>query len=279
MTVTLRQALALASTHWATRALPGAKPSTMETFARVACEAVVKAKPDGYDCAISDLTCGDAVNLLQALRAKGLSASTCNTYYRAFRTMLKLNGRETYDWPSAPSVPRNTREAIEAGAASDCIRWLDANGYRPTAALGVILAATGMRVQREALSNLATEIVAVDPYLVLRVTGKGGHHRSIPVVESKGAAILQDPAWMAAIRAVPYRGHLNAWRKGAAAVGLKTKLATPHALRHLYACEAYRKSGGNLKMVQELLGHADPKTTSRYLHVNLDDAAEALRSP
>jgi len=51
---------------------------------------------------------------------------------------------------------------------------------------------------------------------------------------------------------------------------------SPHSLRHTYAIR-FLRAGGNLKALQELLGHASIETTERYLrHLALDDLRQAL---
>lgn len=283
---TLKEALSVATTHWANRSLmPGRSNASggMATFAGVCVGVLVGQDTKWHTAPAQSLTPRDAVNLLSGLRSRGLSPKTVAVYYSAFKTLLKLNGVLTHDWPRSPTVPRDAtthREAIGVAGLADCLRWLDANGYRATASLGVVLSATGLRVASEALLPGAATITSSNPYLILRVCGKGGHVRSIPVVHQEGARILADAGRMAAIRSVPYRTHLRAWKRAVEAVGLKTRLATLHALRHHYACEAYRKSGGNLIMVQTLLGHSDPKTTARYIHQDdTDEQARALASP
>jgi site-specific recombinase XerD len=52
--------------------------------------------------------------------------------------------------------------------------------------------------------------------------------------------------------------------------------ATAHTLRHRFASEAYA-SCLDLRAVQELLGHADPKTTARYTAVPAGQLIAAVR--
>lgn len=52
---------------------------------------------------------------------------------------------------------------------------------------------------------------------------------------------------------------------------------SPHCCRHTFATLT-RESGADLRVVQELLGHTDIKTTARYSHANMVDMQEAVRS-
>ena len=52
--------------------------------------------------------------------------------------------------------------------------------------------------------------------------------------------------------------------------------ATAHQLRHWYATETYERSGGDLRMVQELLGHSSPATTAVYTAWSQAKAADVV---
>lgn len=150
-------------------------------------------------------------------------------------------------------------------------------GLRDRAMLEVLYA-TGLRVSE--LVHL--HVSAVDRQSgVVRVVGKGGRERLVPVGED---ALLWLERYMHDARAVLLDGQPHAalfvtrrradmtrqafWhiiRRHARRAGINTALS-PHTLRHAFATHLVNH-GADLRVVQLLLGHADLSTTQIYTHV------------
>lgn len=224
------------------------------------------------------LTPKDAAKLLRELKAKGLARKTVADYYSTFKRMLALNDQfpsEGYArWPKPPSPPRRCREPISSGDLKRVVDRLHARNFGATGQLALLLNAMGGRVQREVLLKGNLRYRTRDGVVVVFIEGKGGHERLVPVTDSVGIEILTDKESMRAILAVPYKTHLDRWNVICGELGIKG-LATFHHIRHKYATEVLGRTK-NLRLVQDLLGHANPATTAIYAHVSLDDKVKAL---
>jgi integrase/recombinase XerD len=203
-------------------------------------------------------------------------------------------------------LPRQPRLLPETLTIAEVERLLEAAGGEPShprkptegdglrlrdRALLELLYAAGLRVS-EAL-NLDIEHLQLDGGLV-RVIGKGDKERVVPVGEVAADWLARylswpRPAWLAAGGAldgpgspvfVTTRGarlsRTSAWSivKAAAARADLSDRVSPHTLRHSFATHLL-EGGADLRVVQELLGHATISTTQLYTHVTGERIREA----
>lgn len=168
-----------------------------------------------------------------------------------------------------PLSERDAGRAIEE-AGRDENPWIAARD----AALVTLLYGTGLRIS-EALSLKRGDVPLGE---TLTILGKGNKERAVPVL-----AIVRD-AVARYVELCPFQpargGPLFLSRRGKPmsardAQGLMQRLrgrlglpesATPHALRHSFATHLLQ-NGGDLRAVQELLGHASLSTTQKYTEV------------
>lgn len=107
----------------------------------------------------------------------------------------------------------------------------------------------------------------------LRVTGKGGHVRMVPLPDDLAAAIRQRPeGWLFPSS---HGGHLTPHHLGKLITRCLPEGLTTHTLRHRCATVAYSATH-DLRAVQELLGHAKPETTAIYTLVPDNDVRAAM---
>jgi integrase/recombinase XerD len=191
-------------------------------------------------------------------------------------------------------LPRASRQLPETLAVDEVAALLDApDAHEPAGirdrALLELLYASGLRVS-EAV-GLDRQDLVIDGGFV-RVIGKGDRERMVPVGEMAIAAIERYLAtvrgpWLAAAHErglapdherrggplfVSVRGRrlgrMEAWRavqRAATGAGLSARV-TPHTLRHSFATHLL-EGGADLRVVQELLGHASITTTQLYTHL------------
>ena len=104
----------------------------------------------------------------------------------------------------------------------------------------------------------------------LRVLGKGGTERTVPIPTHLAVAIAaRPPGWLFPSPKRPGQ-HIAAGTVGELLSGLLGPGCSAHALRHRFATRAYCLGGRDLAGVQRLMGHADPSTTLVYIDVDLD---------
>ncbi|HSL97454.1 MAG TPA: site-specific tyrosine recombinase [Candidatus Deferrimicrobiaceae bacterium] len=181
-----------------------------------------------------------------------------------------------------PRMPRLLPETLTVAEVERLLAGPPPDAVRDRALLELLYAA-GIRIS-EAL-RLDLEDVSLDGAFV-RVIGKGDRERLVPVGEVALEAIR---AWLDGPRSellgrhhvAPIRGgplflgdrggrlaRQQAWavvRRAAKGAGLPAHVS-PHTLRHSFATHLL-EGGADLRIVQELLGHASISTTQLYTHV------------
>ena len=200
-----------------------------------------------------------------------------------------------------PSPPRRLPKAITVG---DVERLLDAAGPGPDdlsadprllrdRALLEFLYGTGARISEATGLDLDELQLGADP--VVRLIGKGGKHRVVPMgryaVRTLEAYLVRARPGLAtasrrasaspAVFLNARGGRLTrqgAWgvlHAAAARAGLPE--VSPHTLRHSFATHML-DGGADIRVVQELLGHASVTTTQVYTLITVDRLREVYAS-
>ncbi len=223
-------------------------------------------------------------------RAGGLGNSSAARELSAVRAFLTFAAEEQGETPQVPRTraPRRRKTLPRAASPEDALALAEDSrdgaltdwvGRRDLAIL-LLLYGSGLRI---------AEAMALDAGLLplgdtLRVRGKGGKERVVPVLPAVRQAIEEYAAacpWPLGAHDPLFRGarggRLSAdmlrrsVRAARARLGLPDSL-TPHALRHSFATHLLA-GGADLRSLQELLGHASLSSTQIYTDV---DAARLL---
>jgi len=214
---------------------------------------------------------------------------------RAFARFLEKNGKGKVGALAAVRAPKIgktlprplTSDVAKSMADPDSAAgdgrepWIHA---RDAAVLG-LLYGCGLRIS-EALGLKRGDFGARD---VLTVMGKGRKQRMVPLIAPVAKLVAdyialcpfdlpdQGPLFVGA-KAGPLSPRLIqlAMARLRGALGL-AETATPHALRHSFATHLLAR-GGDLRSIQELLGHASLSTTQTYTAVDAERLIEAYRA-
>ncbi len=224
-------------------------------------------------------------------RGRGVGARSLARALSAVKSFYRwLAEREGFE-PTAvlsvrsPKFQRKLPRPLAEPAAKAMINTVEMQardpwvGARDTAVV-TLLYGCGLRIS-EALGLTGKDVPLPE---VLRITGKGGKERIVPVIDAARDAVA------AYLRLCPYPVETNAPLFKAVRGGplspraiqkvmQNTRLqlglpatATPQAMRHSFATHLL-SAGGDLRAIQELLGHASLSTTQAYTAV---DAARLM---
>lgn len=236
---------------------------------------------------LSEVDRGTIVEYLLRERERGLQASSiarCLVSIRMFFRFLTGEGLLSDNITDVMDSPKLWQVLPDALSPDDVNRLLAAPDL--TAPLGVrdravleTFYGTGLRVSE--LCNLRVGDLQPDVGY-LRCVGKGNKERVVPLgarawealdryQEEVRPNLIQDdaqPSVFLTRLGVPFtRQGLWKLMKGYACAAGLGKRVTPHSLRHSFASHLLA-NGAPLRIIQEMLGHADITTTQRYTHVD-----------
>ncbi len=237
---------------------------------------------------VDKVTRQDIMAYLLYLKDKGISSNSISRALVAIKMFYRFLVQERLAKDDVAGVlesPRLVRplpnvlgmaEVDKLLAAPDVRDWM---GIRDKAALELIYA-TGMRVSE--LVELMMEGLNLDVGFI-KCKGKGDKERIVPIGKAAKEAVER---YVAKVRPKLQKkggqdSHLflsrlgkkvsrvSFWKmlkKNAKLARIKKDI-TPHTLRHSFATHLLER-GADLRVVQELLGHADISTTQIYTHIN-----------
>lgn len=237
---------------------------------------------------IKELRPADLRAFLAARRGDGAGARTLGrglAGVRSFLRFLERRGLANAAGAAALRAPKQPKSLPKPLTASDAKRVVSAGeqlAEEPwiaarNAAVLTLLYGCGLRIS-EALGLSGGDLDAPDE-TVLRITGKGGKTRLVPVLPVALAAVADyrklcpyhlgpDAPLFRGARGGPLNPAIiqREMQKLRSALNLP-ETATPHALRHSFATHLLGR-GGDLRTIQELLGHASLSTTQIYTGVD-----------
>lgn len=247
--------------------------------------------------ALQDLQTRDYRAFMAARRKTGLSARALARNMSALRSFIKdqerlgrvnatpltaLRSPKFQKSLPKPLSPSRALDMVQGDAAPHDVTWIAARDQ----AVLTLLYGAGLRVS-EALSLNGKDLVGEPD--VIRIAGKGGKERVVPLLPVIHQAIA------AYRRLCPYAlgtdsplfvgargGRLNPRLVQKTVERLRSALnlpesATPHALRHSFATHLLA-NGGDLRTIQELLGHASLSSTQIYTDIDTRHLLETYRT-
>jgi integrase/recombinase XerC len=264
-------------------------PATREGYARDL-DRLLAANPG---VALDRIAAHTVRRTVAQLHAQGLGGRTLARMLSAwrsfFRWMARHHGLAANPCVGirAPKVPKALPKALSPDAAQ---RLLDAPAESPLElrdkAMFELFYSSGLRLA-ELVSLDASQARSIARDREVTVTGKGSRTRTVPVgaraIEALDAWMLERADMAAPDEAALFVGARGrriahavvqvALKRWALRAGLAEKVH-PHVLRHSFASHVLQSSG-DLRAVQEMLGHASISTTQVYTHLDFQHLAKA----
>ncbi|MEM7014183.1 MAG: site-specific tyrosine recombinase/integron integrase [Verrucomicrobiota bacterium] len=240
------------------------------------------------DPAAADVSLPDLSEFLAFRKDQGVSAATLRLNVIALKLFFRFlhqRGRivsDPADGLASPKLDRHLPETLNQAEIETLIAGIDLEeilGLRDRAIIELFYS-SGLRLTE--LLTLTLDAVNIEERLV-RVTGKGGKTRIVPLGRRAKTALIQYAEEERPRLQKPHSGNqvflsirgrqltrARIWkmlRERAVKAGLNPESIHPHMLRHSFATHLL-SGGADLRVIQEMLGHADISTTQIYTHVD-----------
>lgn len=244
---------------------------------------------------LREMRAADVRAYMAARRSDDLSSRSLARALSAIKSFFRFLEREgvlsteALNVVRTPKLPKSLPKALTVSEAKAAITTTSELEERPwiaardMAVLSLCYGA-GLRIS-EALSLTRADLDSA----TLRVTGKGNKTRLVPLIDPVRASI-ESYLELCPFKLTPTQPLFRGLKGGIlspriiqlrvaqlrGALGLPPS-ATPHALRHSFATHLLGR-GGDLRAIQELLGHASLSTTQVYTAVDTERLLESYRA-
>jgi site-specific recombinase XerD len=220
--------------------------------------------------------------LIHLKRDKKYSARSLHRKICSIKSFFKFLKKEGFvslnptDNIDSPKIPKSLPKTI---TVEEALKLLSAPDNPRDKAILYLLYGTGIRVSE--LSNLNIEHIDLKDRMIHIVGGKGNKDRIIPIPDGiikildcylknrrndtiEKALILNRSGYRLTPRSIQ-----RLVKKYKEEADLMDKKLTPHTLRHAFATHLL-SNAVDIRVIQELLGHASLSTTQLYTHVSLE---------
>jgi integrase/recombinase XerC len=242
------------------------------------------------DTPLVQLSTHDIRRIVSVQHGRGLSGRSIARMLSAWRGLYRFLARErlcAHDPCAGVRAPRSPKRLPAALSPDETRRLVEMQGEDLFAvrdrAILELLYSSGLRVSE--LAALDWSMLDFEQATV-RVLGKGGKSRVVPV---GGPALAMLDAWRERRRPLGHddpqavflsrsgrRLSARSIQRQVRRAGLRQGIAArvhPHVLRHSFASHVLQSSG-DLRAVQEMLGHASIATTQVYTHLDFQHLAQ-----
>ncbi len=278
----------------------GLSPNSITSYSRDLGKFVAILQDKSLD--FQSLSEGEISAIVGELSGKGLSATSINRFLSSIKGFYKYCAVEYQTFNPLVDFAqfKVSRKLPKALSVEEVMRLISTaeNPADPTSlrdrAILELLYGTGARVAELVsidISDISTEILDGEEIRILKLRGKGSKERLVPIgrfameaienylvrlrpgllarnshneralfLNSRGGRLTRQSAW-------------NTVVKASRASGLEGRVS-PHVFRHSYATHLL-DGGADIRVVQELLGHASVTTTQIYTLVTIDKVRES----